>query len=226
MSECQCWVGLQTVPVSTLNPPSGNRSTLYQTTKPGLAPSLWLTVNSPPAQSQQCCYSVSQLNGYYTPLCVFVWLWQVNYWTSLCHEDNWPVKPLWNLIHLLHFITALHLTVCKPFYKQLVLGIALTTFRTACELIIRIINANDLLSQHELNGGLIFRPAARMNAPHVLHQKTASHSNINFDIINSLGFIFMKGETDGTWSKAGGMCVLLFSIDSSFQYVGLYLKAH
>ncbi len=109
ISECQCWVGLQTVPVTTLNPASGNRSTLYQTTKPGLAPSLWLTVNSPPAQSQQCCYSVSQLNGYYTPLCVFIWLWQVNYWTSLCHEDNWPVKPLWNLIHLLHFITTLHL---------------------------------------------------------------------------------------------------------------------
>lgn len=165
------------------------------------APSLWLTVNSPPAQSQQCCYSVSQLNGYYTPLCVFVWLWQVNYWTSLCHEDNWPVKPLWNLIHLLHFITALHLTVCKPFYKQLVLGIALTTFRTACELIIRIINANDLLSQHELNGGLIFRPAARMNAPHVLHQKTASHSNINFDIINSLGFKCMNVLSLSQWSS-------------------------
>lgn len=109
ISECQCWVGLQTVPVTTLNPASGNRSTLYQTTKPGLAPSLWLTVNSPPAQSQQCCYSVSQLNGYYTPLCVFIWLWQVNYWTSLCHEVNWPVKPLWNLIHLLHFITTAHL---------------------------------------------------------------------------------------------------------------------
>ncbi len=115
ISECQCWVGLQTVPVTTLNPASGNRSTLYQTTKPGLAPSLWLTVNSPPAQSQQCCYSVSQLNGYYTPLCVFIWLWQVNYWTSLCHEDNWPVKPLWNLIHLLHFITTAPSTVCKSF---------------------------------------------------------------------------------------------------------------
>jgi len=46
------------------------------------------------------------------------------------------------------------------YYKQLELRIALAKFRTACELIISIINANDLFPQHKLKGGLIYRPTS------------------------------------------------------------------